>query len=202
MQATGAGEHRLRRAEPRRQPVDDVATEFRARGQLLDALDLDRVERGLAADAAAGRRVEVPLQRAEVEFDVLGEVDADDVGRRAARRQRPAERDPADLAAVLQDALGEKKPGRQFEIGAGSPHRDRQAPAFAPAVRPEVDADLHRLLDGQDVVLLDPGPSGADLTDLDGSLVFVAGMHRAEDSTPLTTGPAPRRLLVPTNNHF
>jgi hypothetical protein len=125
------GERRLRGAQPVRQRGDDVDRDAQV---ALDPrrLDRDRLERALAADAAGGRRVEVPPEGLGVEV-LGGRLDGVRGQVRRERRLHGAE------------ALGEEEPERELLVVPGGPHGHRD--------RLTVDADLERLLDGHLVPL-------------------------------------------------
>ena len=130
MQAAGRLERRLGFA----QPVGQARDERRRHAQVaLDArrLDRDRLERTLAADTARRGRVEAPREpgRIEARRVELDRVRREIVGQARARRPQP---------------FGEREPERQLLVVARRAHRDGH--------RRAADADLERLLDGDDIL--------------------------------------------------
>ena len=105
----------------------------------MGALHVDHVERRLAADAAAGRRVEVPL-RLELEPPRNGDADYVVVlllARDGAVADVPHVRLPGD------QALGEEEADRKLEVVAGRAHGHCDVALLGTGL---VDPDLHRLL--------------------------------------------------------
>ncbi len=86
-------------------------------------LDAQRVERGFAADAAAGGGVEVALEVGGVYGDAGAEADADGVvlllgdGADAVLHA-------LDLVGAADDAFGEEEAGGELEVVAGGAHGD------------------------------------------------------------------------------
>ena len=107
--------------------------------------DGELVDRGLAADAAARGREEVPLHARRVE--VLAHVDGDDV-QVLLGADVLAVADRRERATPCDQALAEEEAGGQLEVVSGRPHRDRDAHGRLPGTG---SADLERLLRRQAV---------------------------------------------------
>ncbi len=101
-----------------------------------------RLERCAAADAAARRGVEVPLQPIQVHRDARLQLDADHVARSPVLHM-------LHLVGGLDDPLGEQEPDGQLAVVAGRAHRHRDPAADATAVLIAGQADLQRLLHRQ-----------------------------------------------------
>ena len=147
MQAAGLVEHLLRGAQPvgqRQQHLQgqpDVVG-----GDVVPGLRADRVDAGLAADAAGARRVEVPVQRR-----CPATAHARAPGRRrrrcrcCGRRRRPSRSSaaPATSSGPAITPSVARKPCTRSKSSPGRAHRDRQRRAGQP--------DLQRLLGGDGV---------------------------------------------------
>src|SRR6266545_6646980 len=129
----------------------------------------DGLQGGLAADAAAGRHVEVAAQPVRVELDVGAEDRAHDVvllryvGVRAVL-------DAGEVALPGDDPLRQEEPGRELEVVSRRPHRDgqRRGGVTFSAV---LHADLQRLLRRKTVAFLDEAPRAP--------LPYLHGRYRA-----------------------
>ncbi len=131
VEAPGEREGRLSRAEQARQRRDDLERH----GEVAvdpGRVHRDRLERALPADTAGGRRVERPLDPAEVG---VGRLHLDDV------RGEVLGRVGGDRLQALCQAEAE----RELLVVPGSAHRDGH--------RGAVDPDLERLLDREPVGL-------------------------------------------------
>src|SRR5690606_35811601 len=95
--------------------------------QIEAALHPHGLERGLAADAAAGGCVEMPLEAVEVDVHARCELDPDDVDQ-AVRRGRAAWAYGGDVVLGADDALGVQEADGELEVLAGRAHRDGDAP--------------------------------------------------------------------------
>src|SRR5690606_33148662 len=130
---------------------DVCSSDLSGRAHVETPLHGHGLDRRLAADAAARRRVEMPLEPLEVDLDAFCKLHADDVDE-AARGRLPARRDACDLAAVANDALGEQEADGELRVVSRRTHRDGNAFLGTAAVRPRIaQPDLERLLGGHDV---------------------------------------------------
>src|SRR5579875_2406612 len=120
----------------------------------LAALNIERVERRLAADAAARGRVEVALQPEQVEVNPRPQRHRHDV-EPLLRLFRFVETvgDIEDVVAAGDDAFTSEKAGRQLEVIARRAHRNRDALAPGDVVFIPEEPDLERLFGGQHVVI-------------------------------------------------
>ena len=132
MEAAGRRERALRVEQASGQRGDNVAGHLE---RALDPLrcDLDGLDRALPADAARRRRVEVPLEALGIE--PIG-VDVDRVRCEIVRNPSRARR----------EALRQAEAERELLVVAGRAHGDGDWLS--------ADADLERLLDGDEIVLL------------------------------------------------
>ena len=117
------------------------------------------VDRGLAADAAARRHVEISLEALEVDRDAGSQLDAHDVDQ-AIGGALPARHDTLHVAARADDAFGEQESDGEILVVPRRAHRDRNGLLGAAAVAPRVaQANLERLLGGDEIGIVD----GAEL---------------------------------------
>ena len=103
----------------------------------LEVVDL--VE-GLAAHAATGGGIEVPLNRGPRHAGVVRQVDRDDVV--------AVLRNGREVVRLPHEPFGEQKAGREFTVVPRRPHRNREAPRPARGPIGGVEPDLQRLLQG------------------------------------------------------
>ena len=130
VEPAGRGERALGLSQPlgkrRHETFGDLQLALHPR-----SVDTNRLDRPLPADAARGRRVEVPPQALRVE---PGRLDVDRVGGEVVRNARGERRQP------LREAEAE----RELLVVPRCPHRDRD--------RLTADPDLERLLDREDLL--------------------------------------------------
>jgi hypothetical protein len=132
-------EHTLRLAEPVGHRNQHVGGNREPGGHYL-APHGDVVERGLSADAARRRRVEVPGQPLGVERP--RQRDRDDVVPLLLVVEVIAIRDPPDVVGRHQ-SFGEQEPGSELEVAARRPHRHRDPLGLLSRT---LGPDLERLL--------------------------------------------------------
>src|SRR5437879_357588 len=139
MQTTGPIENGLRRTQHARQPMNDLRIHCEAIPMEDGAsAGVDRLNGGLAADAATRAHVEVTFET----FDVAG------IGRRLeldAHGIVSCRFDLRDVGHASDDALAKQEPGGKFEVVPRSPHRNRY--------RLIADADFERLFDSDEILL-------------------------------------------------
>ena len=186
VEPSGLGEQCLgfpqRVAEPRERLVADGQAVVPGAG---DALDVDRFDRGLPADAAARRRVEVASEPLRVVRRARPQDHVHDVVPLAAVEGGVGTvADRPDILRRSHHAFGAQEPGRQFEVVSGRAHRDRD-PLVRCAVG-RIHPDFERFFDGEDVGA-GPGRVFAGLQHLPadrarpgrgGGLGSVGGRHR------------------------
>src|SRR6185436_1821210 len=109
------------------------------------------IDRGLAADAAARRHVEVALQALEVDLDARRELDAHDV-HQAIGCTLPARHDALHVAAPADDAFREKESHGEILVVPRRAHRDGDRLLSAAAVAARIaQPNLERLF-GRDEI--------------------------------------------------
>jgi hypothetical protein len=101
-------------------------------GEGRETGDAQRFEGSLATDAAAGGRVEVPLEAVEIQLDARGHFNAQDVLQSRYCIGLPHVRGPRDLAGGVDDALGEQEADGEFRVMSGRAHRDGHGPCGGP----------------------------------------------------------------------
>ena len=144
VQAAGLLEHALGGPQGVGQPSDHGSAHDRPRQQAR-TLQLDVVDGGLAAHAAARCGVEVPLERPGVER--TGQADGHHVVA-LLRQLGLAVADRLDLVAGVDQPFREQEPDRQLEVVAGGPHGDGHALDLLAGA---ADLDLHGFLGRQTV---------------------------------------------------
>jgi hypothetical protein len=137
VQAAGAVEDDLRRSQGPGQPLDHGGLDDRPSLRRAHVRgDVQGLQRGLAADAAARRGAGVPLQPPQVHGDARPQPHPDHVAALAGV-------DAQDLFAPGHDPLGEEVADRQLAVVTGRAHGDGDGAV--------AEADLQRLLCGQQV---------------------------------------------------
>ena len=148
----------------------------------------NRLDRRLAADAAAGCGIEVPLQPTEIDGDLGPQIDADHVVVDFV--------DAGDLPVSRHDSLREEETDCEFAVVAGRPHRHGDGPVLAPAVHGAAEPDFERLLDGNQIGML--GPAGViDSRDADLRHEFVVRFRRRDGHRVVDLGRATRDRQPP-----
>src|SRR4029450_10827947 len=112
---------------------------------------LQRLQRGLAAYAARRRGVEVPPQPVRIRLDAWAQVHADDVKRLRFPGSIDAIPDPVNLIGLAQEALAHQETSREFEVIARCAHCDGNAFLYTLAAALRHQADLQRLLHGDNI---------------------------------------------------
>jgi hypothetical protein len=147
MHAAGLLEKRLGLAQARGQVTDDFRIDAPVdRGQRGEGTQLEGLHGGLAAYAAAGGGVEIPLQAAHVDRDAGPQRDPHAVLPAALAVTRAARVHGLDLVERTQQPLPDEKTSGQFAIVAGRPHGDRDGLPFARCDRAMSDLNFQRLL--------------------------------------------------------
>src|SRR5690606_2664177 len=162
--------------------------------QRARARHADRVQRGLAADAAARSRVEVPLEAREIDRLAGMQLDAHNValaGRRVGLA-RPA--DAGDPGAGGDDAFGIQETERELLVLARRAHGHGDAPGRGAFRAGRAELDLERLLD-RDVVAPRDRDVPFDLPDVHGEAVGGHGFCRGHG--PPIISPMPRSYREP-----
>src|ERR1051326_8317077 len=115
MQATGAIENGLRGTQHAGQAMNDLRIHCEAIPmEDSAAAGVDRLNGGLAADAATRAHIEVTFET----FDVAG------IGRRLeldAHGIVSSRFDLRDVGCAAEDALAQEEPGGQFEVASAGP---------------------------------------------------------------------------------
>ena len=128
VQPAGLLEHLLLRAQPVRQREQHLQRQPGVVGGDVERrLRADRVDAGLAADAAGARGVEVPVQRGVRGLDARRQVDVDDVvGVAAVGVDGVAVPQAEHVVGAGDDALGGEEAVHEVEVVPGRAHRDRE----------------------------------------------------------------------------
>lgn len=126
VEATGLLEDGLGLAEALGEGSNHQWVDARAGREDLAALNLHRLQRRLAADAAAGCGEEVALQSSDIERAARAQGDGDDVEvLDLVLVQAVADLD--EVVAARDDALAEEETDGELEVVAGGAHRDSDA---------------------------------------------------------------------------
>ena len=135
-------------------------------GQRRYAHNAQRIERGLAANAAARRRVEMPLQPSQVNLGIGAQLYAHDVVIAAVGSRRATGFYCGDITLPADNGLAVQEASREFAVVAGGAHCDRDAACCAAVGGRVGEPNLERLLDRDLVVSFGPVAVN-DLADVD-----------------------------------
>ena len=153
VQAAGAVELRLLGAQCRRQGRQVVGSDPERVAIDVGDLHVDGVERRLAANAATRRGVGVARQAVGIYRDMVGERHLDGVEQALVRARRAAGLHAGDVFAGPDHALRQQETECQVEVVARGAHRDGQGLLDVHLRRSVAEADLKRLLDGDEIGL-------------------------------------------------
>src|SRR5262249_36783639 len=141
--------------EPARKAIEQLGGDPNRVGQGGAVRGDDVLDRGLAADAAGRAHDRAALELAGPAQGLLREGGDQDIGLQL--RVDPwigGAVQSEEVAASLQHPLGEEKTGDQVLVAPRGPHRRDEGGRGGPLLPPP-DADLERLLDGEDVFALE-----------------------------------------------
>ena len=201
VQAARLLEHGLLGLQRRGQPTERRAGHPKIHGaDVVLALHGDRLDRSLAADAAARRHVEIPLEALEVDRDAGRQLDAHDVDQ-AVGRALPARHDALHVAARADDAFGEQEPDGEILVVPRRAHRDRNGLLGAAAVAPRVtQANLERLFGRDEIGIVgEPELAAAEAPHVEAPRRLPPGLP---SSMSPTTAPTLRTRLASMSRSF
>lgn len=143
----------LRRSQAIRQREDQTGIDSRA-GEISEffCARMQRLDRALAADAAARSRVEISFKTFEVDIDAFSQINTNRVRIECSctiersflsSDLQATMSDLIDLLSTLKNSFGKEKTGGKFIIFAGRPHGDGDR---AMRLVGEPKANLKRLL--------------------------------------------------------
>lgn len=151
MQPTRRFEHALMLCELVRKCLEHRGSDPKAHARALEhGLSTQRLEGCLAADAAAGRGIEVARESTFVEHDPVGQLRGNHVLPIFTRGRGLAIGNGLDILGSRDDAFGEQKTHREVHIGSRRAHGDGEID-LTPLAVDKTQANLERLLHRHDV---------------------------------------------------